>query len=67
MDMRLNSHIGSDNFNYDVKINSDDYSLFIIGAAESEGANISRSLPETGNCSWPASDGVNVVSNPTEI
>ncbi|HEY1687072.1 MAG TPA: dockerin type I repeat-containing protein [Tepidisphaeraceae bacterium] len=33
-------------FNYDGKVNSDDYSLFMLGASESGGANISQSLPE---------------------
>ena len=33
-------------FNYDGKVNADDYALFMLGAAESGGANISMTLPE---------------------
>jgi hypothetical protein len=33
-------------FNYDGKVNADDYALFALGDAESAGANISTKLPE---------------------
>lgn len=33
-------------FNYDGKVNADDYSLFMLGEAKSSGANISTKLPE---------------------
>ena len=33
-------------FNYDGKVNADDYALFMLGAAESNGENISMTLPE---------------------
>ncbi|HEY1684397.1 MAG TPA: autotransporter-associated beta strand repeat-containing protein [Tepidisphaeraceae bacterium] len=33
-------------FNYDGKVNGDDYALFMLGDAESAGANISTKLPE---------------------
>ena len=33
-------------FNYDGKINADDYTLFMLGAAVSNGINISTTLPE---------------------
>jgi autotransporter-associated beta strand protein len=35
-------------FNYDGKVNADDYALFQLGAAESHGNNISTILPEPG-------------------
>jgi autotransporter-associated beta strand protein len=33
-------------FNYDGIVNADDYALFMLGAADSNGANISTTLPE---------------------
>jgi hypothetical protein len=36
----------SGDFNYDGKVNSDDYALFMLGDAQSNGANISSTLPE---------------------
>ena len=33
-------------FNYDQKVNADDYALFALGAAASGGVNISATLPE---------------------
>lgn len=36
----------SGDFNYDGKVNADDYSLFIFGEAASNGANISATVPE---------------------
>jgi hypothetical protein len=38
----------SGDFNYDGKVNADDYALFMLGSAESGGANISATLPEPG-------------------
>ncbi|HEY1687073.1 MAG TPA: hypothetical protein VGG19_20100 [Tepidisphaeraceae bacterium] len=35
-------------FNYDGKANQDDYALFMLGAAESNGRNISLAVPEPG-------------------
>ncbi|HEY1687008.1 MAG TPA: NF038122 family metalloprotease [Tepidisphaeraceae bacterium] len=35
-------------FNYDGKVNQDDYALFMAGAAASNGKNISTTLPEPG-------------------
>jgi hypothetical protein len=33
-------------FNYDGKVNGDDYALFMLGNVSSKGANISTTLPE---------------------
>ena len=33
-------------FNYDGVVNADDYALFVLGATESGGVNISATLPE---------------------
>jgi fibronectin-binding autotransporter adhesin len=35
-------------FNYDGKVNADDYALYMLGNAESGGVNISSTLPEPG-------------------
>jgi autotransporter-associated beta strand protein len=37
-------------FNYDGVVNADDYALFMLGAADSGGANISTTLPEPSVC-----------------